>query len=98
MELDKVCSADFAAHQGSTFRLSHDAEFLFDVELIEVTETRGGHLGRRLPFSLIFRGPSTPFVAQMIYRLEHERMGAMELFLVPIGPDELGMRYQAILA
>jgi hypothetical protein len=28
--------------------------------------------------------------------VRHAQLGAMEIFLVPIGPDEGGMRYEAI--
>jgi hypothetical protein len=47
-------------------------------------------------FSLIFRGPKSPFLEQRIYPMAHERFGDFELFLVPIGPDSLGMRYEAV--
>jgi hypothetical protein len=51
---------------------------------------------RRAPFSTVFRGPATPILPQRIYRLQHPEIGGFELFLVPIGPDERGMRYEAI--
>jgi hypothetical protein len=28
--------------------------------------------------------------------MEHEEIGALDIFLVPIGPDEEGPRYEAI--
>ncbi len=46
----------------------------------------------RQPFSLVFRGPLTPVALQRIYPLEHATLGAFELFLVPIGPDQQGMQ------
>jgi hypothetical protein len=51
---------------------------------------------RRQPFSLLFRGEPQLDLPQRIYRLEHERLGSMELFIVPIGPDEQGMRFEAV--
>jgi hypothetical protein len=33
---------------------------------------------------------------QAIYQLEHDRMGTMDIFLVPIGPDGQGMGYEAV--
>ena len=49
-------------------------------------------------FSLVFRGPSTPVFPQRIYRVEHDELEGVELFLVPIGPDggKDGMRYEAV--
>ncbi len=64
--------------------------------LAEVTGLGSGAAGRRDPYSLVFRGPATPVLPQRIYRLRHDGMGDFELFLVPIGPDSEGMRYEAI--
>ena len=47
-------------------------------------------------FAVLFRGPQQPILPQAIYRLEHPRMGSLDLFLVPIGPDDTGMRYEAV--
>ena len=48
-------------------------------------------------FSLIFRSDSRSDLPQAIYALGHPKLGDLELFLVPIGPDpEGGMRYQAV--
>jgi hypothetical protein len=35
---------------------------------------------------------------QRIYRLQHEELGQLELFLVPIGPDADGMCYEAVFS
>ena len=51
---------------------------------------------RRAPFSLVFLGPPTPILPQQIYRLTHQTIGTFELFLVPIGRTQPGIRYEAI--
>jgi hypothetical protein len=51
--------------------------------------------GRR-PFSLIFHQPDGAYLPQQTYALEHVTLGRLPLFLVPIGPDAHGMRYEAI--
>jgi hypothetical protein len=33
---------------------------------------------------------------QQIYQVEHPTLGSFELFLVPVGPDEQGMCYEAV--
>ena len=71
-----------------------------DFELISVTEL-GESTGTeppdgRQPFSIVFRGPGDVLLPQRIYMIEHEEIGAFDLFLVPIGPDERGLRYEAI--
>ena len=51
---------------------------------------------RRSPFSLVFRGPLSPVLPQRTWPLEHASLGRLEIFIVPIGPDASGMRYEAI--
>jgi hypothetical protein len=47
-------------------------------------------------FSLVFHGPLEPFVPQGTCRLRHEKLGELELFLVPIAQNEKGFQYQAV--
>jgi hypothetical protein len=37
-----------------------------------------------------------PILEQRTYEVEHQDMGLFALFLVPIGPDDEGMRYEAV--
>src|SRR4051812_21042449 len=55
----------------------------------------GGSTQQRKPFSLIFHGPVTPVCQQRIYTLDNETLGEISIFLVPIGPDQRGQRYEA---
>jgi len=70
--------------------------------LISATQLGGGSAGqptlndRRAPFSIVFRGPRNVVLPQRIYEVEHDTIGAFPLFLVPIGPDQEGMLYEAI--
>jgi len=41
-------------------------------------------------------GASHPHCPQGIYGVKHDKLGAFELFFVPLGPDPAGMRYQVI--
>jgi hypothetical protein len=71
------------------------------VELTDVTDLSDAAgstppEGQRTPFSLVFRGAPNAVLAQAIYRLEHAALGSFEPFLVTIGPDALGMRYEAV--
>lgn len=81
--------------RGDPFRVRPEDAPEFEVELVEVTEKLDGGAARP-QFSLVFRGGPDPPVAQRIYRLEHEELGTLELFLVPIGPDQAGQRYEAV--
>ncbi len=51
----------------------------------------------REPFSLIFRAESREFfLPQSVYRIWHPVLGDLDVFLVPVGPDETGMCFEAI--
>lgn len=50
----------------------------------------------RAPFSLIFHTVPQAVLPQQIYRLENDNMAPFEIFLVPLEPDERGMRYEAV--
>ena len=58
---------------------------------------RGGSRGSRRPFSLLFRGGAEA-LPQGIYEIAHSGLGALDLFLVPIGAEDGAMVYEAILA
>ena len=94
--LDKVTREAFAEHLGKTFRIDVDGGEPVTVELIEATSLGQKSSGRREPFSLVFRGPATPHLPQQTYAMSHEGMGRLDVFLVPIGPDETGVRYEAV--
>jgi len=86
----------FAECLGSGFRIRASAEREEAVTLIEVQEL--GSSGPGEQFSVIFRGGQGDHLPQRIYRMEHEKLGLMDLFLVPVGPDDKGMLYQAVFA
>ena len=97
--LETFTLATFAEHAGQKFRMHVGPSEAIELELIEIfARTSGAVIGdaRREPFSIVFRGPTHPLQQQRIYKLEHEKLGTFELFLVPIGPDKDGMRYEAV--
>ncbi len=93
--LDKLAIEDFAQHVGHRFGIS-TATATISLELVSATPLRGHHASPRSGFSLLFRGVMTPTLAQCTHRIMHPARGDMDIFLVPIGPDEVGMRYEAI--
>ena len=96
--LDVLEDVDFKPHLGSTFHLRLSASERLELALAEVTVHP--HLpeaaGRRRGYSVVFRSALPGHLPQSIYRLEHEQMGTLDLFLVPIGPRDGGMRYEAV--
>src|SRR5262249_7446552 len=95
--LESLTVDTFTTRIGERFRLLADAGTTLTVELIDATTLGSSGSARgRTPFSLLFRGPMTPVLPQRIYRLDHETLGSLDLFLVPIGPRDGGMVYEAI--
>ncbi len=94
--LETLTPASFTEHLNSCFRIDLGEGGQLEVKLYAV-ELHEAHPGPRAqPFSVHFRGPQRAVLQQQIYRLEHEQMGALEIFLVTIGPDADGMRYEAV--
>jgi hypothetical protein len=57
------------------------------------------HRGRdaaRAPFSLMFRNGSPLLFPQQTYRMQHPRLGELDIFLVPVARDREGFLYQAV--
>jgi hypothetical protein len=88
---DTLSIDDFRPLLNDHFRIAPDGAEAFEVELVEVTEIPR-EPGGRVPFSLVFQGGPNPPLEQRIYRVEHDGLGELEIFLVPIAVD----RYEAI--
>jgi hypothetical protein len=96
MVLNRLTSADFTPYLNQTFTVDLDEQMVIPLELVSVTETGSARDGWQ-PFELLFLGPvSRQYLVQGTYRLEHEQMGALDIFLVPLGPEGGRMRYEAV--
>ena len=96
--LDKLTRANFEKCLNQKFLIHVSDQEPLETELIEV---RGlvppdDDPDRRPPFSLIFRGPADATLQQAVFKLENETMGEIEIFLVTVGPDDEGLRHEAI--
>jgi hypothetical protein len=101
--LEWLTYADFAGRVGETFMVAADGGDRTEIELVEATEgLEAGGPGpegqERRQFSLVFRGAPGAPLPQGIRQLTHEALGELDLFLVPIGSDATGVRYEAAFA
>jgi hypothetical protein len=99
--MEELLSKDvFDPHQGSAFQVRLNPAETVELVLVEVKQLvdHAGHGEeiRRQPFSLFFRGAHRFVLPQYTYSMEHPALGALEIFLVPVGPDGQGMCYQAV--
>jgi hypothetical protein len=100
--LESFTLETFRPYLHDSFQIISGSTVVVQLELISVTTleqagtqiNEGAHV--RPPFSLVFRGPAEVVLPQHIYRIQHAQLGSFDLFLVPIGPDREGMRYEAV--
>ena len=89
----ELVTGTFEPHVGETFEAkpTHSGEPI-DLTLTSVVESphaRPDHPA----FSLFFRASQSAPQAQQIFTLHNAGLGELDLFLVPVGPDE----YEAVI-
>ena len=99
----ELVSATFEPHVGEPFDLmpAEGEPFTATLSRCDVTATGDPadwveRVGR-VPFSLLFHAPAGTDAPQQTFALRHAELGELELFMVPLGPDELGARYEAVI-
>jgi hypothetical protein len=71
----------------------------FSLTLMEVALLGAARIGSvRRPFSLRFQGAPSLRIPQQIYRVENERLGPMEIFIVQTGVDRDASHFEAIFS
>ena len=63
-------------------------------ELTQVRRLPSHALRANPPFSFTLRGPRNQPLGQGTHPLRHPEHGRLELFMVPIGPDGIGLCYE----
>ena len=84
----------FAGLLNTKFRVVLDVPDVIELELVQVSELQVSELQEQ--FTIIFVGALDQFLGQGLRSLQHERMGTIDLFLVPIGKDESGFQYKSV--
>lgn len=82
---------------GDRFRLEFVDASPIDLTLVEAApgpwqRPEGGPTAFRLEFS----GPPDPILEQRIYRMDHESLGNLDIFIVPIARTDEKTTYEAI--
>lgn len=91
--LENLTRDDFAAQLNTKFRIKTE-ESLFEVELVEVTESK--IYPRQESFILFFLMPADFPRFQGIYSFEHDKIGTNDIFVVPIEKEDDGIVFQAV--
>ncbi|HVF42181.1 MAG TPA: hypothetical protein VM936_04175 [Pyrinomonadaceae bacterium] len=100
---ERLNQEDFTKHLGTKFRVRLDeveGAPAVELELAEVVPyaTLSHARGDAERFSVYFYGPGNVFLPQRTYRLGHEQLGELDIFLVPVAQDERGFRYEAVFS
>ena len=95
--LDKLEKKDFEPLLDETLEIdsgeaTHEARIV-DLRNLGREPEKGRH-----SFSVLLRVPKDALYDQQIFTVKSKSLGALDLFLVPVGPDEEGMLYEAIFA
>ena len=94
----KISEEAFRENLNTKFRVRAEAPRPVELELVEVKSYDAAENAQRgmERFSLFFRGPADICVPQGTYSLEHEKMGALDIFVVPVGRDADGFLYESV--
>ena len=79
---------------GTVFQVQVATDQTVELRLTEISDLKRSE--RQEGFAIVFSGPNDAFLGQGTQLMRHEHLGHFELFIVPIGQDEDGYRYEAI--
>lgn len=89
---------DFQACLNQTFLLKTD-DYEDELELIQVDRMSQAQApDGNEAFAVVFQSARPEPIPQRIYHMSNPQMGELELFIVPIGKDETGVRYEAVFS
>ncbi|MGA9768894.1 MAG: hypothetical protein WBV94_07635 [Blastocatellia bacterium] len=92
--LETFTMQTFSEQLNTSFRIRLDEFDAMDAQLIEVRDN--GSTPIQEQFSLLFRTSRDHPPRQGLYKIEHEKLGELELLLVPVRSDRQGLNYEAI--
>ncbi|MCA1567462.1 MAG: hypothetical protein LC803_17795 [Acidobacteria bacterium] len=93
--LEHLTTDSLSAQLNTKFRIGVETEKIVELELVEV-QAHGDLPGQTERFSALFRGALHLFLPQGTYRMQHEQLGSVEIFIVPIRKDAEGIYYEAV--
>ena len=88
---------EFSKHVGSQYLIALGERDL-SLKLTEVKAYMPGENEQSgmERFSAFFEGPADVLLPQRTYRLQHEQMGDLDIFITPISGDAKSVRYEAV--
>jgi hypothetical protein len=93
--LEDIKSEEFTVLKGTSLELEANGQ-RHTLQVIEVRLYDPHSERPQPPFSVVLLAGDALLLPQGIYRLHHPARGALDLFMVPLGPDACGMRYEIV--
>jgi len=99
MELEELKEEVFAEHVNTKFYIQL-AERRVELELVKVAGDKSSmdKIEGVTRFVLYFQGPGDFYLPQHTYRLEHDALGTLEIFIVPIALRNQRYEYEAVFS
>jgi|SRR3954468_7620661 hypothetical protein len=99
MDIALLTLNDFDTFINNVFTIRISDEVQLEAELIELTTLKNYSPLDRNPFSIVFRTEQkNEYYEQGIFTVVHPEKGDLQLFLSPLGFDDVGMKYEAIFS
>lgn len=99
MDLTLITISDFKELLNQSLPVRFTPEVTLAAEVTELTELGGYSPVERTPFSVVVRTTQkNEYYTQSTYIIEHPTRGDLPVFLVPLGFDAKGMRYEAVFS
>jgi hypothetical protein len=99
MQLDDLTEEVFAQHLNTKFYIPLEGRRV-ELELAGVAGDKGSidKIEGVERFALYFLGPGDFYLPQRTYPIEHEALGTLEIFIVPIGVRDNRYEYEAVFS
>ena len=91
--------ADFQACLNQTFVVHlDDGQLKMELTLVEPAEHAMPESPNNDAFAVVFQSSSQEVLPQQSYRVSNGQLGERNIFMVPIGQNETGVRYEAVFS
>lgn len=91
--LEKLTRQSFSDLLNSKFQMFISADSAVEIELVEVVQRRS--TPRQEQFAVAFRVPASVPALQGVYRIKHDDLGDVELFMVPYKQEAEATYFEA---
>ena len=100
--MPRLTYKDFEASINQPFQIHFGADQLLTVTLTEFRlwgqPAPDEKPDAYQPFTIVFQSDITQYLPQATYRIANERIGDHDIFIVPLGPNKLGVQYEAVFS